>query len=126
MQIETERLLLREVVEEDFEAIHAYASDPEVVEYVAWGPNTEQVTRDFIENCGAKSVATPRLEFVFAVVPKAAPDGSTDLVGTVGLYLPSASTHQAMLGYAYGRPRGPARCWAAPARPDSRTEAVAG
>ena len=32
--IETERLILRELDEEDFSAVHAYGSDPEVVEYL--------------------------------------------------------------------------------------------
>ena len=99
MLIETERLLLREVEEPDFDAIHDYASDPEVVQYVPWGPNTERVTRDFIENCITKAEADPRLEYVLAVVPKR----QSRLVGTVGIYLSSAGAHSAMLGYAYGR-----------------------
>ena len=99
MLIETARLVLREVEERDFDAIHSYASDPEVVQYVPWGPNTEQVTRDFIANCLAKTAADPRLEFVLAVVPK----GEPELVGTVGIYLPSGNAHSGMLGYAYGQ-----------------------
>jgi RimJ/RimL family protein N-acetyltransferase len=97
--IETDRLTLRELAEDDFDAVHAYASDPEVVEYVPWGPNTVQVTRDFIARHREKATAEPRLEYVFAVVPK----GDERLVGTVGIYLPSAEAHLAMLGYAYGR-----------------------
>lgn len=97
--LETERLVLREIGPDDFAAIHAYGSDPEVVQYVPWGPNTEHVTRDFIQNSLEKAMAEPRLEYVFAVVPR----GEPELVGTVGLYLPTADTHQAMLGYAYGR-----------------------
>jgi len=97
--IQTERLLLREVEESDFDAIHAYASDPEVVEHMAWGPNTEQATRDFITNCRSKIQSDPRLEYVVAVVPK----GQSELVGTVGIYLPSGHAHSAMLGYAFGR-----------------------
>lgn len=99
MLIETDRLQLREIEEGDFDAIHDYGSDPEVVQYVAWGPNTEQVSRDFVENSLAKAAAEPRLDYVLAVVPR---DGR-ELVGTVGLYLPFAEAHSAMLGYAYGR-----------------------
>jgi len=97
--IQTERLLIREVEESDFDAIHAYASDPEVVEHMSWGPNTEQATRDFIAICLSKIQAEPRLEYVVAVVPK----GQPELVGTVGIYLPSGHAHSAMLGYAFGR-----------------------
>ena len=42
--LETERLVLREITERDFDAVHAYASDLEVVQYVPWGPNTESRT----------------------------------------------------------------------------------
>jgi ribosomal-protein-alanine N-acetyltransferase len=98
--IETDRLILRELTEEDYAAVHAYGSDLEVVEYLPWGPNTEQVTQDFIERNLERAAAEPRLEFVFAVVPKE----SDDPVGTVGIYLPTGDSHRAMLGYAYGKP----------------------
>lgn len=39
--IQTERLILREFVKEDFTLIHIYASDPEVVRFQPWGPNSE-------------------------------------------------------------------------------------
>jgi RimJ/RimL family protein N-acetyltransferase len=97
--IHTRRLVLREIDEDDFDAVHAYGSDPEVVQYVPWGPNTEPVTHDFIQRCMERAMAEPRLEYVFGVVPRE----SIDLVGSVGLYLRSADAHQAMLGYAYGR-----------------------
>ena len=99
MFLETERLVLREVEERDFDAIHAYGSDPEVVQYVPWGPNTVQVTRDFVANCISKAESEPRLEYLFAVVPR----HELSLVGTVGIYLPYDESHSAMLGYAYGR-----------------------
>ena len=101
--IETERLILRELDEEDFSAVHAYGSDPEVVEYLPWGPNTAQVTQDFIERNLERAAAEPRLEFVFAVVPKE----TDEPVGSVGIYLPSADAHLAMLGYASGPPAAP-------------------
>ncbi len=94
--IETDRLELRELRLDDFEAVHAYGSDPEVVEFVPWGPNTEQVTRDFLEKTVAQIGSEDRNDFVFAVVPR----GQDRLVGTVGIY---ADGHQAMLGYAYDR-----------------------
>lgn len=97
--LETERLWLREIEEADFEAVHAYGSDPEVVEYVPWGPNTEQVTQDFIERNLERAAAEPRLEYVFGVVPR----GMDRLIGTIGIYLPTPDAHLAMLGYAYDR-----------------------
>jgi [ribosomal protein S5]-alanine N-acetyltransferase len=49
MFLETERLLLREYKETDFEAVQLYASNPEVVRYMEWGPNTEKDTRQFLQ-----------------------------------------------------------------------------
>jgi [ribosomal protein S5]-alanine N-acetyltransferase len=49
MFLETERLLLREYKETDFEAVQLYASDPEVVCYMEWDPNTEKDTRQFLQ-----------------------------------------------------------------------------
>ncbi len=94
--LETERLLLREFTTDDFEAVHAYGSDPEVVQYVPWGPNTEPVTRDFLARNIMKAEADPRQDFVYAVVPK----DTGRVAGSVGIY---ADGHQAMLGYAFGR-----------------------
>lgn len=37
----TECLILREFKEKDWQAVHEYASDPEVVRYLTWGPNKE-------------------------------------------------------------------------------------
>jgi ribosomal-protein-alanine N-acetyltransferase len=50
VDIVTERLLLREFVRSDWRAVHQYASDPEVVRYLTWGPNTEKETRAFIRS----------------------------------------------------------------------------
>lgn len=47
--IRTERLLLREFREADFDAAHVYASDPEVVRYMDWAPNTLDDTRAFLD-----------------------------------------------------------------------------
>lgn len=98
--VETERLVLREIDEDDFGAVHAYASDPEVVKYVPWGPNTEDDTRDFIARTMTAAAAEPRLEYVFGVELRDEPG----MLGTVGLYVRATDPEQAMLGYAYGRP----------------------
>ena len=47
--IETERLHLREIRATDEDDIHAYASDPEVVRLMIWGPNTREATREFLD-----------------------------------------------------------------------------
>ncbi len=44
--IRTERLLLRKLRADDHDDMHAYASDPDTVRFMEWGPNTPDVTRE--------------------------------------------------------------------------------
>ena len=55
--LQTGRLVLRELTDSDFGAVHAYASDPEVVRYMPWGPNSEAETREFIERAQTMAAA---------------------------------------------------------------------
>ena len=47
--LRSERLLLRDFRDDDFEAVHAYATDLDVVRYMTWGPNSEADTRDTLQ-----------------------------------------------------------------------------
>jgi RimJ/RimL family protein N-acetyltransferase len=58
--LETERLLLRDFVEDDWRAVHEYDAHPEVVRFMTWGPNGEQHSRDFVNRNVAASAVTPR------------------------------------------------------------------
>ena len=46
--LETKRLILRKFTEDDFAAVHSYASCAENLTYMFWGPNSEEQTRSFI------------------------------------------------------------------------------
>ena len=46
--LETERLILRPLTPDDFEAVHSWGSNPENTRYMAWGPNAEEQTREFL------------------------------------------------------------------------------
>jgi RimJ/RimL family protein N-acetyltransferase/general stress protein 26 len=46
--LETERLLLRPLAADDFEAVHAWASNPANIRYMSFGPNSEEQTRQFL------------------------------------------------------------------------------
>jgi [ribosomal protein S5]-alanine N-acetyltransferase len=48
MQLHTKRLLLREYRIGDLDAVHAFASDQRVAEFVEWGPNTMAETKKFL------------------------------------------------------------------------------
>ena len=51
MPLETERLLIRDFTETDFDAVYAYGSDPEVVRYMVFPPSTPESTREHIAHC---------------------------------------------------------------------------
>ena len=99
MRLETERLLLREFDVNDFAAVHEYGSDPEVVRYLVWGPNTEEETRAFLERMQARAAADPRVEYGLAVIEKE----PGCLVGGIGIYRDGPDGSQAILGYCFAR-----------------------
>lgn len=94
VRIKTERLGLREISSNDFDAIHEYASDPEVVEYVNWGPNTLKDTGDFIARQIANQSKKKRDEIVLAVC------ADNVMTGTVGITIKG---DEAEFGYAFNR-----------------------
>jgi len=71
MQLKTGRLILREFKEDDWQAMHEYASDPEVVRYMQWTPKTEEETRDWIKRAISNQQERSRRNYQFAVVRKA-------------------------------------------------------
>ena len=80
--LETERLILRPARTSDFEAVHAYAADPESTRYMGWEPNTPEDTRRFLRTAeNAWSAEDPK-DFEFVLIRKS--DGA--LVGGCGLY----------------------------------------
>ena len=64
----TDRLLLRDFVEDDWRAVHEYDADPDVVYFMTWGPNSAQDSRDFVGRNITASRTTPRTDFELAVV----------------------------------------------------------
>ena len=99
MALETERLLLRPFVEDDWRAVHEYAADPEVCRYMAWGPNTEESTKEFIKSAIANQDERPRISFPFAVVLKA----TGELVGGCKIHISSRGDRESWIGYCLNR-----------------------
>lgn len=98
---DTESLSFRELTTDDFGAIHAYASDPEAVQFMVWGPNTLEQTSAFIAECERERLAVPRIGWTFVVVRKT--DGR--LIGTCALHVVVSEINrdQASLGYILRR-----------------------
>jgi len=68
--LETERLILRPFQENDFEAVHAYTSSTENVQYMVWGPNDESQTKTFILHAIMKSKEITCNNYQYAAILK--------------------------------------------------------
>jgi len=98
LPINTERLSLREFVKQDFEAMHAFSSDPRVTRYLFFGPRDEESTADYLEGLLASQQEVPRTRFELAVE-----EGETGrLIGACDLSLIERDVVD--LGYMLGHP----------------------
>lgn len=94
----TERLELRDFREDDVDAVHGWAGDPEVVRFMCWGPNTPELTREFLQRKFAERTGDPRRTWDLAVVRR----DTGRVIGSVGLRL-DPPRRQAALGYCYAQ-----------------------
>jgi RimJ/RimL family protein N-acetyltransferase len=99
MNIETPNLILRAFNEADWEAVHAYGGDPQVCEFMEWGPNSVGESKDFVRRSIRLAKQHPRCGFEYAIDSKA--DGK--LIGSIGLYLHEPRRQQALMGYTLAR-----------------------
>ena len=65
--LRTERLLLREFTQDDFDDVHAYAIDPDVVRYMDWSPNTLEDTQAALDRWDAAQARWPRPDVNLAI-----------------------------------------------------------
>lgn len=96
MQIETKNLILRDHQASDWSDIHEYAKDPDFSRYDFWGPNTEEDTKNFVNDKIKQAEVHSRYEFDFAVVDKK----TSKVIGGAGLRRQSESSSVGNLGYA--------------------------
>jgi ribosomal-protein-alanine N-acetyltransferase len=94
--VRTARLNLREFVSSDFEAVHAYSSDPRVTRYLFFGPRDEESTAEYLEELLASQREVPRTRFELAVEEIA----TARLIGACDLSLIEAKVVD--LGYMLG------------------------
>lgn len=96
--VKTPRLCLRPIEEPDWEAVHRYSIDPDVIRHVAWGPNSEEHSREFVRWAAALWRDAPHMNEHFAVVRQ--DDGR--LIGSCNLGL-TEGDRQGEIGYAFAR-----------------------
>ena len=89
--------MLRDFGQDDAAAVHDYASDPETVRYMSWGPNSETDTADFIQRTLASQQLEPRLLWGLAVVRRS----DDQLIG--GCSIRICGNEDAEIGYTLAR-----------------------
>jgi len=90
----TERLVLRDLRPDDAEAMFAYRSDPEIMRYQGWDPQSLADVRGFIaDNAGYEAFA-PGSWRQFAIARRS--DGA--MLGDCGVHVPADKPEQAEFG----------------------------
>ena len=94
-----DRLILREFVEIDENAVHSYASDPIVTQFMDWGPNSAEDTRAFLCEVLAREKASPRTGFDLAMVDTK----SQALIGSAAITVTNVEHRRGEIGYVLHR-----------------------
>lgn len=89
------RLLLRDFTLEDWQDVYTYASRPEACRFQAWGPDTSEESRAYVERIVAQAQARPRTAYQLAVVFP--PTGT--VIGAGGLTISNQHFHSGELSY---------------------------
>ncbi len=97
--LETERLILRDLQSDDFEAVHSYACQMEVVQFMEWGPNTEDDTKKFLAESIASNNKNPRVDFELGIVLKK----ENKLIGGGGIHVSNRENNEGWIGYCFNK-----------------------
>lgn len=95
MILTTERLLLRDFVESDWEAVLAYEQNPLYLRYYEWTERTPEDVRAFIQRFLDHQNQEPRIKFQLAVTLRS----TGQLIGNCGVRRISAEAFEADMGY---------------------------
>jgi RimJ/RimL family protein N-acetyltransferase len=93
--IQTSRLLFRAFTVDDFEAVHAYASDRDVTRYTLFGPNTVEQSQAFLQLVTTESAEEVPTKYTFALIHKA----TGKLIGSCGIFRSDPNGPQYNFGY---------------------------
>jgi len=90
----TERLVLRNLRPDDAEAMFAYRSDPEIMRYQGWDPESLDDVREFIADNARYEPYAPGSWRQFAIALRS--DGA--IIGDCGVHVPEDKPDQAEFG----------------------------
>jgi RimJ/RimL family protein N-acetyltransferase len=91
--------MLRDLETEDWKLVQDYASDPKVVRYVDFGPNTEEESKNFVQRALAQQKEQPRNNFTLAIILKA----RNALIGGCGICVSNPRNREGYIGYVLNR-----------------------
>ncbi|MBI5878808.1 MAG: GNAT family N-acetyltransferase [Chloroflexi bacterium] len=95
MIIETARLLMREFVADDWQAVLAYQADPRYMRFYDMDERTEADVRKFVQMFLDQQAESPRQRFQLAVTLKE----SGVLIGNCGIRVNNVEWREANIGY---------------------------
>lgn len=98
-KIETERLVLRRLADDDLGHFLAYLNDPLVARYQSWESYTEAAAREVIERQKGVEPGTPGQWFTFAAELKE----TGEMIGHVALSVKTDDERQAEIGFTFAR-----------------------
>ena len=98
-KIESARLVLRRLADEDLGSFLAYLNDPLVARYQTWESYTEEQARDVIERQKGLEPGTPGQWFTFAAELKE----TGRMIGHVALSVKADDRGQAEIGFTFAR-----------------------
>ena len=97
--IKTKRLLLRDLVPGDWQEAYQWGSDPKVVRFMPWGPNSRAQTKSYIRRVQRLGRQRPRTKFELGVVLRA----EDRLIGGCGIRIQNRVLREGDLGYVFHR-----------------------
>ena len=95
MKLETERLILRDFVKDDWQRVLEYQSDPLYLRYYEWTERTPEAAQEFVGWFLDHQVQEPRIKYQLAVVLKS----NNQLIGNCGIRMDKTDTLEANIGY---------------------------
>ena len=89
IEIHSERLLIRDHLQSDLEAMHTWASDPDLMKFLTWKTSSLAETKKLLDEAINEISLRKRKKYFFAVVHKE----SHKIIGDIGFSIISGNKH---------------------------------
>ena len=95
MKLETERLILRDFVKDDWQRVLEYQSDSLYLRYYDWAERTPEAAQEFVGWFLDHQIQNPRIKYQLAIALKS----NNQLIGNCGIRMDKANAVEADIGY---------------------------